>query len=263
MASTKRKINKGLIVLNKGERIAVISLLSMIVILLGFSIFRPMIKLSRKDTMAFHRLDSLLAVQDALLRQQEQQQSLQESKTPDNITYNKKQEPNEKTYYHNYTKTNPQQFQHKKPHKESHTASETTHHATQKVPLAPIDINQADSTELLALPQIGATMASRIHRYRNRLGGFVTLEQLFEIKGMDTARFETIKPYITININELQTINVNQDEFKTLLRHPYLEYEQVKAIVNHRERKGMITSWKQLRGIIGEVNPLLERYLVF
>ena len=126
-----------------------------------------------------------------------------------------------------------------------------------------LDLNQADSTALVTLPQIGEVMASRIHRYRNRLGGFVSMEQLFEIKGMDTARFEAIKPYIVLGTNEIKKINVNQDEFKTLLRHPYLEYDQVKAIVNHRERKGLIKDWNQLKGIVGEVNPLLEYYVYF
>ena len=89
------------------------------------------------------------------------------------------------------------------------------------------------------------------------------MEQLFEVKGMDTARFAAIKPYIILEHNEIIKLNVNHDEFKTLLRHPYLEYEQVKAIVNHRERKGFITNWEQLKGIVGDVNPLLERYVSY
>ena len=116
---------------------------------------------------------------------------------------------------------------------------------------------------MVALPQIAEVMASRIHRYRNRLGGFVALEQLFEVKGMDEARFNAIKPYLVLENSEIVKINVNQDEFKTLLRHPYLEYEQVKAIVNHRERRGFIKDWEQLKGIVGDVNPLLERYVSY
>ena len=89
------------------------------------------------------------------------------------------------------------------------------------------------------------------------------MDQLFEVKGMDTSRFETIRPYLDLDPKEIRHLNVNQDEFKTLLRHPYLEYDQVKAIVNHRERKGLIRNWQQLREIAGEVNPLLERYLSY
>lgn len=106
-------------------------------------------------------------------------------------------------------------------------------------------------------------MASRIHRYRDRLGGFVTLDQLFEVKGMDSTRFDIIKPYIILDNKEIRKLEINRDEFKTLLRHPYLEYDQVKAIVNHRERKGLIKNWEQLKGIVGEVNPILENYVGF
>lgn len=89
------------------------------------------------------------------------------------------------------------------------------------------------------------------------------MEQLFEVKGMDSDRFEVIKPYIILENKDIRKTNVNRDEFKTLLRHPYLEYDQVKAIVNHRERKGWIKSWKELEGIVGEVNPLLEQYVEY
>ena len=126
-----------------------------------------------------------------------------------------------------------------------------------------LDINVADSVALTALPQIAEVMGSRIQRYRERLGGFVSMEQLFEVKGMDSDRFEVIKPYIILENKDIRKTNVNQDEFKTLLRHPYLEYDQVKAIVNHRERKGWIKSWKELEGIVGEVNPLLEQYVEY
>ena len=106
-------------------------------------------------------------------------------------------------------------------------------------------------------------MASRIQRYRDRLGGYVCFEQLFEVKGMDSARFATVRPYLLLDTIDIRKLEVNRDEFKTLLRHPYLEYDQVKAIVNHRERKGLIKDWAQLKGIVGEVNPLLERYVCY
>ena len=60
MNNNRKRVNKGIIVLNKGERIAVISLLTIIVILLGFSVFRPAIKLTKDERMAFHNLDSYI-----------------------------------------------------------------------------------------------------------------------------------------------------------------------------------------------------------
>jgi len=250
MKNTRKKVNKGLIVLNKGERIAVISLLSIIAILLAFSVFRPTIKLTKKERTAFHNLDSLIAIQEKALAEE---RTMEEKQTQSTVY------KQAKTTYPNKV-TNPIQ---KKTNSSQPIDYErrTTPKEVKKIPI--LDINMADSLALMDLPQIAETMASRIHRYRNRLGGFVSLDQLFEIKGMDTARFEAIKPYIILETNEITKININHDEFKTLLRHPYLAYDQVKAIVNHRERKGLIKDWGQLKGIVGEVNPLLEQYVSF
>lgn len=247
MTSPRKRINNGLIILNKGERIAVIHLLSLIVIFLGFSIFRPVINLNRNDKLAFHNLDSLIALQETAL---EEQRRLEEADTVSSATTT---EPKKNSYDSKQKNYDSKQ--------KKHSAQATRRQSP--LPLATLDINLADSTELIALPQIGEVMASRIHRYRNRLGGFVCMEQLFEIKGMDSARFETIKPHITINKTVTSKINVNQDEFKTLLRHPYLEFEQVKAIVNYRERKGLIKDWQQLTSIVDDAHPLLKEYVTY
>ena len=251
MKPSKKRINKGLIVLNKGERIAVISLLTLIAILLAFSVFRPVIKLTKKERMAFHNLDSLIAIQEEALRKERYEA---EKKTaPISVTEQKPESHKLKSNYHDSKPKQASQY--------AGNESKSYPKETKNIPI--LDLNQADSTALVALPQIGEVMASRIHRYRSRLGGFVSMEQLYEIRGMDTARFEAIKPYIVLEANEISKINVNQDEFKALLRHPYLEYEQVKAIVNHRERKGLIKDWTQLNGIVGDVNPLLKEYVCY
>lgn len=238
----KQNINKGFILLSKNERIAVITLLSIITILLGFSIFRPAIRLTKEERRAFHNLDSLIAI-----------------KTTESISEDQPVKPLEtqekKT---TYKKTNVQKTSVREPlDKKPVTAT------TEKKTIPILDINTADSVALTALPQIAEVMGSRIHRYRERLGGFVSLDQLFEVRGMDSARFEVIKPYITLEDKTIRKINVNQDEFKVLLRHPYLEYEQVKAIVNHRERKGWIKGWKELEALVGTVNPRLEKYIEY
>lgn len=252
---SKKKINKGVIVLNKGERIAVFNLLSLIVLFLGFSIFRPMMNLTNKDRLAFHNLDSLLAVQEAAAREEKRLEA-ERQKMATQESGARKEQKKAKPFEKNRWDASGR--------KEKTVKDEVVADRAKPIPsITPMDINLADSNALVALPQIAEVMASRIHRYRNRLGGFVELEQLYEIKNMDSSRFETIKPYLFIGDEPIKKINVNTDEFKTLLRHPYLEYEQVKAIVNHRERKGQIKSWRQLSGIVGDVNPLLEHYVSY
>lgn len=253
MATYKRKkINKGLIVLNRGERMAVISLLSLIAILLGFSLFRPVLPLNRKDRMAFHNLDSMLAAH-----------ALPVPAVTEEV---EKTGPDERPVKQNSPPPKTVQGKGKEnaaPSKPEAAAGAVARGGYTKPSPKVLPLNSADSTELIALPQIGEVMASRIHRYRERLGGYVSLDQLFEVKGMDSARFETVRPYLTLDTESLRRLNVNDDDFKTLLRHPYLEYEQVKAIVNHRERKGLIRDWEQLHAITGEVNPRLQAYVTY
>ena len=268
MVKYKKKINKRFIILSKGESIGMMVLLSLIVILLAFSIFRPAMKLSENDRRAFHNLDSLLAVQEA---RKQASEPLAQQEAPHTAT---KPQRGESSLNKNGTQKDGSQkdgSQKNRPkmndlNKEGFKKESFKKEGPMKAkasPIKPLDLNTADSTALLALPQIGSTMSSRIHRYRDRLGGFVALEQLFEVKGMDTARFETIRPYILLENHEIRKLNVNSDEFKVLLRHPYLEYEQVKAIVNYRERRGLIKQWSQLQGILGDCNPYLEQYLAY
>ena len=74
-----------------------------------------------------------------------------------------------------------------------------------------------------------------------------------------------IENLIIIDTIELRKLNVNTDDFKTILRHPYIEYEDVKKIVNYRESKGMIKDWETYLKVVGreEVDERLEWYLGF
>lgn len=129
-----------------------------------------------------------------------------------------------------------------------------------------VDLNTVDSTTLVELPQIGPYTAVRIIEFREKLGGFIDKEQLRDVKGMDDVRFAAIQPYINLGAVEIRKVDVNRADFKTLVHHPYLNYEQVKRIFNQREKRGMIKNWEQLEALLleeGEVNPLLEQYVAY
>lgn len=47
-----------------------------------------------------------------------------------------------------------------------------------------LNLNTATREELLALPQVGGTLADRILEYRAQYGKFVTVEQLSDVEGI-------------------------------------------------------------------------------
>ena len=106
-----------------------------------------------------------------------------------------------------------------------------------------LDINTADTTLLKHIPGIGSYYAQKICRYRDRLGGFVSAEQMDEIEGLpsDIKDWITVSPHFTP-----ERVYINRATFKELIHHPYLNYEQTKAIVNYRSKYGAIRSFDAL-----------------
>ena len=128
-----------------------------------------------------------------------------------------------------------------------------------------IEINSADSIILDELPGIGPAFARRIIKYREMLGGFAYPEQLKEVYGMDSARLSGFIKLIRVDTSRIRKIDINTATFKELLAHPYLEYDQVKAIARFRDKKGMLVSPEELwaAGVLADSLRLcLSQYLI-
>lgn len=108
-----------------------------------------------------------------------------------------------------------------------------------------VEANDADTALLKQIPGIGSAYARKIIAYREALGGFISVSQIEEIDGLPYG----IATWFRIASNTSpRRININKADFKTLNRHPYLNYEQTKAIVNLRQRIGRLRGWNDLRG---------------
>lgn len=108
-----------------------------------------------------------------------------------------------------------------------------------------ISLNETDTALWKMIPGIGSSFASRIVKYRNSLGGFVSKDQLREVYGIDNEMYSRISPFL-IEDSNYKKLLINKMEFKELLSHPYLNYKQVQAIVNLRKKKGNILSVNEL-----------------
>ncbi len=111
----------------------------------------------------------------------------------------------------------------------------------------PIDLNKADTFDLRKIPGIGVGLSRRIYNYRQKLGGFYDKSQLFEVFGMDSARYQSVSPYISINNAEITKININKATVKELIKHPYIDYYIAKSIVVYREEKGAFKKVEELK----------------
>ncbi len=62
-----------------------------------------------------------------------------------------------------------------------------------------LDLNQASAEELEGLPGIGAVLAQRVIAFRTSAGGFRTIEDLREVKGIGSKKFDRIKSFVTVS----------------------------------------------------------------
>ncbi len=103
------------------------------------------------------------------------------------------------------------------------------------VPREPFDINTCDSIRLLDVNGIGPVLSSRILRYRNRLGGFVSLQQLYEVYGLDSAAVHALqlRSFIDASFRPVR-INLNTATEQELKKLPYIRPALAKAIATWR-----------------------------
>jgi len=112
-----------------------------------------------------------------------------------------------------------------------------------------IELNSADSAKLTEIKDIGPAFARRIVNYRNRLGGFVSKDQLKEVYGMDNDRYAEMQAQVLVDPSHIQKIHINKVDFEGLKHFPYLTFKQMNAIVQFREQHGDYTSLNDMRNI--------------
>ncbi len=118
-----------------------------------------------------------------------------------------------------------------------------------------VDLNEADTITLKKVPGIGSYYARRITDYRNRLGGFVSVEQLSELEGISA---ETLQ-WFTVEPSVFRPLYINRMSVEELRRHPYLSFYQSRVLVEHRRKYGPMKKLQAL-SLYGEFTPAdLER----
>ena len=128
-----------------------------------------------------------------------------------------------------------------------------------------IDINQATPDEWQRLYGIGPVLSARIVRFRDKLGGFASADQLAETYGLPDSTFQRIRQNLAIS-PVLRKLAVNRLGWRELAAHPYLNERQAQAIERYRLEHGRFTGTDDLvrvRVLPAETLEKLSPYFSF
>lgn len=115
--------------------------------------------------------------------------------------------------------------------------------------IAVLNINEADTAAFIALPGIGSKLANRIVNFRERLGGFHSVDQIGDTYGLPDSTFQKLKQYFVAEKTAVKQFNINTSSKDDLKSHPYIRWNLANAIVEYRNQHGSYTSLEDLYNI--------------
>jgi competence protein ComEA len=128
----------------------------------------------------------------------------------------------------------------------------------------PIDVNQADTSAYISLPGIGSRLAQRIVAFRDKLGGFHSVDQVGETYMLPDSTFQKIRPRLVIGDTLVKKININDASIDQMKSHPYLRYALANAIFQYRQQHGSFRSVDEIKKIMlvsGDIFYKIAPYL--
>ena len=101
-----------------------------------------------------------------------------------------------------------------------------------------VELNSADTAQLMKLPGIGKWFARKIIERRDLLGGFYEEQQLLEVYRMTQGKIDTIYDYIRVDAQKIHRIRINHVHPDTLSLHPYFRRKLAHTICSYRDKHG-------------------------
>ena len=111
----------------------------------------------------------------------------------------------------------------------------------------PVDINTADSAALRSIYGIGEKSVVAIMEYRDRLGGFYSVEQIAEVKEVTESNFERILPQICCDDCIISKIDINFADPRSIKGHPYISDRALRKLLKQRQLKG---GWSKIEEMV-------------
>jgi competence protein ComEA len=102
-----------------------------------------------------------------------------------------------------------------------------------------ISINSCSAAQLVSLPGIGKFRAEKIINFREKLGGFASMNQIADTYGIGWDVFIQFKDQIFIEDSSWIMFHINTISTADLAKHAYISEETAEKIVFYRETVGM------------------------
>jgi len=115
-----------------------------------------------------------------------------------------------------------------------------------EIPLEKVEINTVTAFELIKASKVEKEIVYKIINYRNRLGGFYNASQIFEIVEIDSVSVNRIVNSIWLDTIQIKKLNLNQAEYKDLIKHPYFTKEKVSKVLRYRDFAKTINTFDEL-----------------
>lgn len=122
-----------------------------------------------------------------------------------------------------------------------------------------VELNSADSVQLVQLNGIGPAFASRILKYRELLGGYNNREQLLEVYNFPEETYQMISGNINVDSMKVKKIRINFAQYGEFIRHPYFDQEMINSILSYREKNGAFENISQLINVSGIDSTIYRR----
>ena len=128
----------------------------------------------------------------------------------------------------------------------------------------PKDLNKATAEELKVIYGIGDKLSARIIKFRNRLGGFMVNEQLYDVYGLEEeVVLRILEEFRVKQQPAIEKININTATGREMEKLIYINQNLANQIVTYRDSVGIIRSFTELTKIEDFPSKKIDRIKLY
>mgnify|MGYP003877078421 FL=1 len=158
----------------------------------------------------------------------------------------------------------PQRSESYNPLKESYSGgNEYRDNLTQRTTVQVLELNMATLDDFKKIRGIGDVLAGRIIKFRESLGGFVSLNQLFAVYGLDSVNVDLENWEIRVDTSQVLKIDINRASVEGLASHPYIDWKQARMLVNFRKQHGLFKNRDNVYATLAFTEDQLTQLIVY